>query len=88
MGVKKYKKGIYIRAIQFANTEPAHIQDIINFVGLPISVDYTNEGIRLRVIKGSLHVLVVALGDYIAMYEDGTLGLILEDEFDYEEVEE
>lgn len=87
MSVKRYKKGIYVDAIQFESTESAHIQDIIDFVGLPISIDYKQDGsIELRIIRGALDVIVAKMNDYIVKHEDGKLERIPEDEFDYEEV--
>jgi hypothetical protein len=88
MTVRQYKKSHAVQAIQFQNTEPDHVHDIINFVGLPISVDYTEKGVRLRVIRGALDVLVASLGDYLVMQPDGKLEHVKEADFDYVEVSE
>lgn len=87
MAVKQYKKSEIIQAIQFKSMQEAHIQDIIDFVGLPISLDFTSKGVKLRVIRGAYDVLVASIGDYVVMHNDGKLEKVTETEFDYEVIE-
>jgi len=86
VSAKQYKKSEIVQAIQFLNTEADHIQDIIDFVGLPISLDFTFEGVRLRVIRGAYDVIVAPLNNYIIKHSGGTLETCTPEEFDYEEV--
>ncbi|MBB6632771.1 hypothetical protein [Cohnella thailandensis] len=86
--IKQYRRSYYFDAIKFESTETSHIQEIIEFVGLPISVDYTGDGVKLRVIRGSLDVLVAAVGDYIVKDKDGKLAAVKAADFEgtYEEI--
>ena len=88
MAVKQYKKSEIVQAIQFTSIDQANIQDIIDFVGLPISIDFTKDGVKLRVIRGAYDVLVASISDYIVMHNDGRLEKVPQAEFDYEEVTE
>lgn len=69
---KRYKKSVYIDVLDFINTPENH-QEIIDFTGLPISVEYTSDGVQLRVIRGAYSVLVARLGECIVKESDGTL---------------
>lgn len=69
---KRYKKDVFIDVIEFDNT-PGNPQAIIDFTGLPISVEYISEGVQLRVIRGAYSVLVAKLGECIVKEADGLL---------------
>lgn len=69
---KRYMKKVYIDVIAFDNTPENH-QAIIDFTGLPISVEYTSGGVQLRVIRGAYSVLVAKLGECIIKEADGSL---------------
>lgn len=69
---KRYKKSVYIDVLEFVNTPENH-QEIIDFTGLPISVEYTSDGVQLRVIRGAYSVLVAKLGECIVKEADGSL---------------
>lgn len=87
MAVKNYQKCIPVKAIQFEGTESAHITDIINFVGMPISVDYTGDGARLRVIRGAFDVVVAYVHDYIIKEANGNLKRMGKADFEVEYTE-
>lgn len=65
-------KKVYIDVIAFDNSPENH-QAIIDFAGLPISVEYTSGGVQLRVIRGAYSVLVAKLGECIVKEADGSL---------------
>ncbi|MDQ0658772.1 hypothetical protein [Paenibacillus sp. W2I17] len=65
MSVNNYTKTIPVQAIQFEGIDQPHLNEVIGFVKFPISVDFTSEGITLRVIRNQLDVLVVPVGGYI-----------------------
>lgn len=69
---ERFMKNVFIDVIEFVNTPENH-QEIINFTGLPISVEYTSKGVQLRVIRGTYSVLVADLGEYIVKEADGSL---------------
>lgn len=85
---QRYKKDVYIDVIEFINTSENH-QAIIDFVGLPISVEYTSDGVQLRVIRGAYSVLIAKLGEYIIKEADGKFRICTKEalEADYELVE-
>lgn len=89
--IERYKKSVYVDVVEFVNTPENH-QAIIEFAGLPISVEYTSDGVQLRVIRGAYSVLVVKLGECIVKESDGTLRVCtretLEAEYDLDEVAE
>ncbi|RJX40063.1 hypothetical protein D3P09_11855 [Paenibacillus pinisoli] len=68
----RYQKMVYIDAIEFDNTA-GNPQAIIEFTGLPISVEYTNEGVQVRVIRGAYSVLNAKLGELIIKEANGLL---------------
>ena len=68
----RYKKDVFIDVVVFDNS-PGNHQAIIDFAGLPISVEYTSSGVQLRVIRGTYSVLVVELGECIVKEADGSL---------------
>lgn len=70
--LKLFKKDIFVEAIEFINTPDNH-QAITDFVGLPISIEYTSAGVQLRVIRGAYSVLIAKLGEYIVKEADGSL---------------
>lgn len=82
---QRYVKKVYVDVIEFTNTPDNH-KKIIDFAGLPISVEYTSEGIQLRVIRGAYSVLVAKLGECIVKESDGTLKIctreVLEAEYE------
>lgn len=69
---KRYMKNVYIDVLEFINTPENH-QAIIEFTGLSISVEYTSDGVLLRVIRGAYSVLVAKLGEFIVKESDGSL---------------
>lgn len=69
---QQYMKKVFIDVIEFTNTPDNH-QAIIDFAGLPISVEYTSDGVQLRVIRGAYSVLVAKLGECIVKETDGSL---------------
>lgn len=84
--IRRFKKSEYVDAVQFLNTHD-NTQDIISFVGLPISIDYKEDGVRLRVIKHALDVAVVKVGDYIIRKSDGKITCATKEEFESEYTE-
>ncbi|SYX84618.1 hypothetical protein [Paenibacillus alvei] len=70
--LQRYMKNVYIALIEFTNTPENH-KAIIDFAGLPISVEYTSGGVQLRVIRGAYSVLVARLGECIVKEGDGSL---------------
>ncbi|EJW14731.1 hypothetical protein [Paenibacillus alvei] len=70
--LQRYKKNVYIDVVEFTNTPENH-KAIIDFAGLPISVEYTSGGVQLRVIRGAYSVLVAKLGECIVKEADGSL---------------
>jgi len=72
--LQRYKKNVYIDAVVFTNT-PANHKEIIEFTALPISVEYTSDGVKLRVIRGAYSVLVALLGECIVKDAAGTLSV-------------
>jgi len=89
--IERYKKNVYVQAIEFVNTPENH-QVIMDFTGLQISVEYTSDGIQLRVIRGAYSVLIVKLGECIVKESDGSLRVTtreaLEAEYEMDEVAE
>ena len=82
LAVGQYRRSTICEAIQFVSPDHAHVQEIIDFVGLPVSVDYTAEGIRLRAIRGALDVAVAYEGDYVMKHENGKIEAIKQAEFE------
>jgi hypothetical protein len=68
----RYKKAVYVDAIEFDNT-PGNPQAIIDFTDMRISVEYTSDGVQLRVIRGTYDVLVVKPGELIIKEANGML---------------
>lgn len=87
MSVKQYRKSHIIEAIQFTSTD--QVDEIIDFVGLPISIEYKVDGsIEMRIIRSPLKVIVVPFGNYIIKQPDGEIVACWPADFDYEEVAE
>lgn len=82
MPVYQYRRSLVCQAIQF--NDPSQVQEIIDFVGLPVSVDFTADGVRLRVIRGALDVVVAEPTDYIVKHSDGKLEAVHQDIFEEE----
>lgn len=82
MPVYQYRRSFICEAIQF--NDPSQVQEIIDFVGLPVSVDYTADGVRLRVIRGALDVVVAKPTDYIVKHANGTMEAIKQTDFEKE----
>jgi len=81
MPASQYRRSALCEAVQFLSTD--QVQDIIDFVGLPVSVDYLAEGkVRLRVIRGALDVAVAYEGDYVVKHENGKIEAIKQAEFE------
>jgi len=89
--IERYKKNVYVQAIEFVNTPENH-QAIMDFTEHQISVEYTSDGIQLRVIRGAYSVLIVKLGECIVKESDGSLRVCtreaLEAEYELDEVAE
>ncbi|WP_028559028.1 hypothetical protein [Paenibacillus pinihumi] len=85
---QRYKKAVYIDAVEFDNT-PGNPQAIIDFTGMPISVEYTTDGVQLRVIRGTYSVLIAKVGQFIIKEANGSLRICnkTELEAEYELVE-
>lgn len=71
---QRYRKDVFIEAIEFVNMPENH-KEIIDFAGLPISVEYTSAGVQLRIIRGAYSVLVAKLGEFIVKDAAGTLSV-------------
>lgn len=80
--VAQYRRSTICEAIQFQSADPTHVQEIIDFVGLPVSIDYTAEGIRLRVIRGALDVVVAYMGDYLVKHQGSKLEAVKQEDFE------
>ncbi|WP_328802015.1 hypothetical protein T3H97_06295 [Paenibacillus sp. LX16] len=87
---QRYMKKVFVDVIEFTNTAENH-KAIIDFAGLPISVEYTSDGVQLRVIRGAYSVLVAKQGECIVKESDGTLRIctreVLEAEYELAETE-
>lgn len=70
--VQRYKKDVFVEAIEFVNTPENH-QAIIDFTGHRISVEYDGDIVQVRVIRGAYTVLVAKLGQWIVKESNGTL---------------
>lgn len=70
--IKRYREKKFIDALQFENN-PDRITEIIAFIGMPVTVEYTSSGVQMRVIRTLYNALVVKTGEYIAKTDDGTL---------------
>lgn len=81
--LQRYKKNVYIDVVEFTNTPENH-KAIIDFAGLPISVEYTSGGVQLRVIRGAYSVLVAKLGECIVKDDAGTLSVRSKESLDAE----
>lgn len=89
MSVKQYKKSHIVEAIQFTSTDQVHVDEIIDFVGLPISIEYKVDGsVEMRIIRGQFKVIVAPLNNYIIKHPDGTIETCKPEHFDYEEADE
>ncbi|MGG3278872.1 hypothetical protein [Paenibacillus solani] len=73
MGTKIYEKRISVQAIQFQGLDQAHINEIIAFVGMPISVDFGTYGVKLRIIRSNFDVIEAYQGDYLVKDAAGVL---------------
>lgn len=82
MPVYQYRRSFICDAIQF--NDPSQVQEIIDFVGLPVSVDYTSDGVQLRVIRGALDVVVARPTDYIVKHGNGKLEAVKQSDFEAE----
>lgn len=88
MSVKQYKKSHIVEAIQFTSTDQVHVDEIIDFVGLPISIEYKVDGsVEMRIIRGQFKVIVAPLNNYIIKHPDGTIETCKPEHFDYEEAD-
>lgn len=82
MPVENYQECIPVQAIKFEGMEQTHIQEIVGFVGLPISIDYTPSGLKLRVIRNALDVLVANVGEFIIKNTEGKLSVMTQAAFE------
>ncbi|MDN4069255.1 hypothetical protein QYF50_15490 [Paenibacillus vini] len=72
--IKRFREKKYIDAVQFQNFE--NIQEVISFVGIPVTAEFGANGVQLRIIRSPFNVVIVKIGEYVAKTEDGTLGVI------------
>lgn len=70
--VKRYREKKFIDAVQFEDTRES-VSEVIDFVGMPVSVEYTSSGVQMRIIRTPYNVIIVKTGEYIAKTDDGTL---------------
>lgn len=70
--IQRYREKKFIDAVQFENTYE-RITEIIGFVGLPVTVEYTSKGVQMRIVRTPFNVIIVNVGEYIAKADDGTL---------------
>ena len=70
--IKRYREKKFIDALQFENN-PDRITEIIEFIGMPVTVEYTSSGIQMRIIRTPYNAIIVKTGEYIAKMDDGTL---------------
>jgi hypothetical protein len=82
LATAQYRRSTICEAIQFLSADHEHVQEIIDFVGLPVSVDYKTEGIQLRVIRGALDVAVAHTGDYVIKHQNGKIEAVKQAEFE------
>jgi len=81
LAVGQYRRSTICEAIQFLSTD--QVQEIIDFVGLPIQIEYDKAGdIKLRVIRGPLEVVVAHIGDYVVKHQNGKLEAIKQADFE------
>ncbi|MNW43789.1 hypothetical protein D3C74_210000 [compost metagenome] len=73
--IKTYRSKEQLQAICFTDTESSTINAIIDFVGLPVSVEYGPTGNHLRIIRGAYAVIIAKVGEFIYKRADGTLGV-------------
>lgn len=87
MSVKSYQKIIPVQAIEFQGyppSDPNHINDVMTFVQVPVSLEFTASGIQLRVILNPLSVLVVPVGGYVVKDIAGKLSYMKKEAFEAE----
>lgn len=77
--IKTYRSREQLQAICFTDTESSTINAIIDFVELPVSVEYAPTGVQLRIIRGAYAVIIAKVGEYIYKRADGTLGVSSEE---------
>ncbi len=70
--IERYRERKFIDAVLFENNYE-RITEIIGFVGLPVSVEYTSSGVQMRIIRTPYNAIIVKVGEYIAKADDGTL---------------
>jgi hypothetical protein len=88
MAASQYRRSALCEAIQF--NSPDQVQEIIDFVGLPVMVEYKTDGsVHLRVIRGTYEVAVACAGDYLVKHENGKIEAVKKDDFEsqYEPVD-
>lgn len=83
--IKVYRERRFIQAVEFINTA-VNIQEVIDFIDLPISIEYTSAGVQLRIIRSPYNVIIAKVGEYITKDTTGTLGVrtleALQDNYD------
>lgn len=76
MAVKLYEKRVQVQAIEFQGyppSDPLHMNEVMAFVQVPISLDFTTSGIVLRIIFNPINVLEVRVGEYIVKDINGKI---------------
>lgn len=74
--IRMFKSKECVEAIEFADAEKGTIQEIIKFIGFPVTVDYAADGsARAGIIKSPNNLLVVNLGQYVYKESSGKIGV-------------
>lgn len=89
MPVKRYRKDVFVDALQFEGMSGErfneHFKELAAFIGYPISFRVDNEeNALLRIERNKLDVLEVAIGDYVLKDESGKLRAMKKTEFEAE----
>lgn len=88
MGAQLYEKRVQVNAIEFQGyppTDPLHMNDIMAFVQVPVSMEFNPLGaIQLRVVLNNYNVLIVQVGDYIVRDAKGNVTQMKKAAFDAE----
>lgn len=74
--IRIFKSKDRLEAIEFADTNPAAIQQIIKFTGKGVTLDYDADGsVRLGIKKDAKNVVLVQLGQFIYKTSNSDLGV-------------
>ncbi|MNC66952.1 hypothetical protein D3C75_1174080 [compost metagenome] len=87
MAVELYEKRVQVKALEFQGyppSDPLHMNEVMTFVQVPVSLDFTINGIILRVIFSSINVLEVRQGEYIVKDSSGKITKMTKSAFEDE----